>query len=138
MCLDSADDLFYLAADLNLGAEKLLGLLHSLAGNDLANLELELCKVIVLDFSLRLDVDDRLFFLCFLSFRLCCLLCRAHSLYLFHHFLEVHSCEQDLRCVGYMLAGRIQTELIHLGKGTLLCMELCQYLLRGIRHEGLQ
>ena len=37
-----------------------------------------------------------------------------------------------------MLAGRIQTELIHLGKDTLLCMELCQDLLRGIRHEGLQ
>ncbi len=54
------------------------------------------------------------FFLCFLSSRLCCLLCGTHSLYLFHNFLEVHSCEQNLRCVGYMLAGRIQAELIHL------------------------
>ena len=138
MCLDSADDLFYLAADLNLGAEKLLGLLHSLAGNDLANLELELCKVIVLDFSLRLDVDDRLLFLCFLCGRCCSLLSSAHCFYFFHHFFDIHSCEQNLRSVGYMLAGRIQTELIHLGKGTLLCMELCQDLLRGIRHEGLQ
>ena len=138
MCLDAADDLLYLAADLNLGAEKLFGLLDCLAGNDLANLELKLCKIIILDLSLRLDVDDRLFFLCFLSFRLCCLLCRAHSLYLFHHFLEVHSCEQDLRCVGYMLAGRIQTKLVHLRKGTLLCMELGQDLPGGIRHEGLQ
>ena len=31
---DSADNLTYLASDLNLGAEKLLGLRNSLAGED--------------------------------------------------------------------------------------------------------
>ena len=49
MCLDAADDLLYLASDLNLGAEKLFRLLDCLAGNDLANLELKLCKIIILN-----------------------------------------------------------------------------------------
>ena len=138
MCLDAADDLLYLAAYLNLGAEKLFRLLDCLAGNDLANLELKLCKIIILNLSLRLDVDNRFLFLYLLSSRLCSLLCCAHSLYLFHYFLKIHSCKQDLRRIGYMLAGRIQTKLIHLGKGTLLRMELGQDLLGCIRHKGLQ
>ena len=45
--LDAADDLAHFASDLNLGAEKLLGLRNSLAGEDHANLELQFCKIIV-------------------------------------------------------------------------------------------
>ena len=55
--LDAADDLLHLASDLNLGAEKLLGLLNCLAGDDLANLELQFCKIIVGNLCFRLDVD---------------------------------------------------------------------------------
>ena len=51
---DSADNLTYLASDLNLGAEKLLGLRNSLAGEDHANLELQFCKIIVGDLCLWL------------------------------------------------------------------------------------
>ena len=77
MFLNTGNNLFYLAANLNLGAEKLFRLLDCLAGNDLANLELKLCKIIILNLSLRLDVDNRFLFLYFLSSRLCSLLCCA-------------------------------------------------------------
>ena len=55
--LDAADDLAHFASDLNLGAEKLLGLRNSLAGEDHANLELQFCKIIVGNLCFRLDID---------------------------------------------------------------------------------
>ena len=55
--LDAADDLAHFASDLNLGAEKLLGLRNCLAGEDHANLELQFCKIIVGNLCFRLDID---------------------------------------------------------------------------------
>ena len=56
MGLDTADDLFYLASDLHLGAQQLLGFLYCLTGNDLTYLELQFCKIIVSDLRFCLDV----------------------------------------------------------------------------------
>ena len=122
MGLDTADDLFYLASDLHLGAQQLLGFLYCLTGNDLAYLELQLCKIIVSDLRFCLDVNDcllRFFFLLFLwSFRC------THCLNLFHNLIDIHTRKKDLRLVGYLAAIWIQTELIHCGQLSLLCLKL--------------
>ena len=54
MSLDAAYDLADLSSDLYLGAEKFFGLRHCFALNDLTDLELQFCKIIVGDLSLWL------------------------------------------------------------------------------------
>ena len=49
MSLDTAYDLAGLGSDLYLGAEKLFGLRYCFALNDLTDLELQFCKIIVGD-----------------------------------------------------------------------------------------
>ena len=54
MSLDTAYDLAGLGSDLYLGAEKFFGLRHCFTFNDLTDLELQFCKIILGDLSLWL------------------------------------------------------------------------------------
>ena len=119
---DSADNLTYLASDLNLGAEKLLGLRNSLAGEDHANLELQFCKIIVGNLCFRLDIDALGFLVLFLL-RLC--LCSNCLLLLFldnfdflHHIVEFQAGKENLRLLSHLISGRITAKCIHLWQFT--------------------
>ena len=116
--LDAADDLAHFASDLNLGAEKLLGLRNSLAGEDHANLELQFCKIIVGNLCFRLDIDALGFLVLFLL-RLC--LCSNRLLLLFldnfdflHHIVEFQAGKENLRLLSHLISGRITAKFIHL------------------------
>ena len=64
MRLDARYDLLYVAADLNLAAEQLLGLRNLLALDDLADTELELREVIVSDLGFGGNVMFLPFYCC--------------------------------------------------------------------------
>ena len=120
--LDAADDLAHFASDLNLGAEKLLGLRNSLAGEDHANLELQFCKIIVGNLCFRLDIDALGFLVLFLL-RLC--LCSNCLLLLFldnfdflHHIVEFQAGKENLRLLSHLITGRITAKFIHLWQFT--------------------
>ena len=138
MRLNAGYDLLYLASDADLGAQKLFGLLHGLAGNDFTHLELQLREIVKGNLCLRLDVDD-VCSLLFCLFRLI-LLCRVRSLLslnLLQNLFHVQSREQNLRLVGYLIAGLIETEHVHNLQGTLSRAQLCQNLVGSLRHERL-
>ena len=119
---DSADNLAHFASDLNLGAEKLLGLRNCLAGEDHANLELQFCKIIVGNLCFRLDIDALSFLVLFLL-RLC--LCSNCLLLLFldnfdflHHIVEFQAGKENLRLLSHLISGRITAKFIHLWQFT--------------------
>ena len=120
--LDAADDLAHFASDLNLGAEKLLGLRNSLAGEDHANLELQFCKIIVGNLCFRLDIDTLGFLVHFLL-RLCLFSNCLHLLFLdnfdfLHHIVEFQAGKENLRLLSYLISGRITAKFIHLWQFT--------------------
>ena len=119
---DSADNLAHFASDLDLGAEKFLGLRNCLAGEDHANLELQFCKIIVGNLCFRLDIDALSFLVLFLL-RLC--LCSNCLLLLFldnfdflHHIVEFQAGKENLRLLSHLISGRITAKFIHLWQFT--------------------
>ena len=58
--------------------------------------------------------------------------------YLFHYLLQVQTCKKDLRLVRYLCTGRIETEGIQFLKLSVLCVQLLQDTLCGLRHKGFQ
>ena len=119
MCFDARDDLTYLAADLHLAAQQLLGLGHCLTGNDLTYLELHFCEVVIFDLCLRLNIDGFLLCLfclgiCLFRFMLRC--CLDHGFFqlclFFCYILHIQTGEEDLRLVSHPVAALIQAELL--------------------------
>ena len=116
MCFDTRYNLFYLTSNLYLRTQKFFGFFHSFAGNDLTYLELHFSKLLKCNLRFCLDVDHFFFlFRCFFCYR------RMKFLYLFHHFIDIQSCKQDLRLIR-----------------NLSISELCEDLFRCLRHEGFQ
>src|SRR5699024_2841917 len=109
MCLDAGYDLFYLASDLYLGAEKFSGLLYFLAGDDLAHLELHRPELIKCDLFFWFNIDHSFFFPAFGLFSFFHM--RMKFLYFFHYFFEVQSLEEDLRLVSHMAAAQLLQDL---------------------------
>ena len=136
MSLDTGHDLFYLASDLHLGAEKLFGFLDCLAGDDLTYLELHFLEVLEGDLLFFRDVDHRLFLFGFLGLAGCGFGCGLLGLYLFQNLFDVLTCEKDLRLVCHLVSGLIETESMHIGKLSLLGVQLSEDLLGSLRHEG--
>ena len=122
MSLDTAYDLAGLGSDLYLGAEKLFGLRYCFALNDLTDLELQFCKIIVGNLCFRLDIDALGFLVLFLL-RLC--LCSNCLLLLFldnfdflHHIVEFQAGKENLRLLSHLISGRITAKFIHLWQFT--------------------
>ena len=63
MGFDSGYDLTNLTSDLYLRAKKLFGFFYCLTGNDLANLELQLLKILKCDLCFWLKINSGLLFL---------------------------------------------------------------------------
>ena len=96
---------------------------------------MELCKVIVGDLRLFLHIHNAfllniLFFSGGLGFF--CL----HGFHLLLDLLHVHTGEQDLRLLRYLISIGIQSELVHGLQSPLFCIELGQDLFRRLRHKG--
>ena len=122
MSLDAADDLTGSGSDLYLRAEQFLGLGNSLALDNLAYLELQLCKIIIGNFCLRLQIDPVLsFFILIGSFVLFGCLCGLKCLRLFKHLFYIHTGKEDLRLVRHLMAGWIQAKGIKLIQAAFLC-----------------
>ena len=136
MLFDSGYDLLYLTADTHLGAQKFLGLLDFLTGDDLTNLKLHLCEIVECDLRLCLDVDDVFLGLC--STAVCDSLSLLDLLSLCLYLVHVKTGKQNLRLVGYLCAIDITTEMIHLLQWTLCGTDLCKDTVCGIRHKCFQ
>ena len=151
MGLDSGYNLLHLAADAHLGAQKLLGLLYRLAGNDLSYLELKLLEVFKSNLCFRFNINNSLSVVCSIASgsgsAFCisrsprctsCCLGRFFLLYLCQNLIHIQTGKQDLRLICYLCAGLIQPKHIHDFQRTLLCAQLSQNFLSSLRHERLQ
>ena len=102
---DSGYDLANLTSDLYLRAKKLFGFFYCLTGNNLANLELQLLKILKCDLCFWLKINSRLLFLFFLYRRM-------ELFYLCHYLFKIKTGKQNFRFFYNLIAGRIQAKSI--------------------------